>query len=390
MFDFSKLFSYKKDEINITYRFLGIKYSRKNMELTQKFIIEQDKYDLSEIKNAKELIVLFIPNIKMITGGIQSIYSICKYSREICPNAVCVISTIPGKYTYSHNNLFKNDEKIYRWEQIANNIHNAKKVILHVPEYCSGKFYKSLKKDEIEALKGIDDLQVNILNQNIELMPEPKKLKDLYKLTDNITQTIGHHRYATQEVCDKWQMPTHFLSVHIDISSYKSYPFEEKEKIIVLSPDEAPYKQVIVEKLKKELPEFKLVTVENMSFDEYMDLIAKSYFTITFGEGMDGYFLQPVSVGSIGLAVYNERFFPDESWKEFDNVFATREEIIENITVYCKNLYTNKNKYYSVIHELVEKCHQIYSFNNYKDNLKQLYSKNYNFTPLKEREKYVK
>lgn len=61
------------------------------------------------------------------------------------------------------------------------------------------------------------------MNQNIELMPEPEKLKDLYKLTNNITQTIAHDRYATQEVCDKWQIPTHLFSVNIDLTKYKYY-----------------------------------------------------------------------------------------------------------------------------------------------------------------------
>ena len=347
------------------------------MELTKKSIIEQNKYDLAKIKGAEELIVFFIPNIKMITGGIQSIYSICKYSREICPQAVCVISTHPGKYTYSHNNLFRNDEKIYRWEQIAGNMQNAKKVILHIPEYCADKFYSSLKSGEIKMLKEIEDLQINILNQNIELMPEPEKLKELYNLTDNISQTIGHHRYATQEVCDKWQIPTHFLSVHIDLSGYKSYPFEEKEKIIVLSPDEAPYKQAVVEKLKKELPDFKLVTVENMSFDEYMDLIARAYFAITFGEGFDGYFIQPSFVGSIGFAVYNEKFFPDDSWKELKNVFAKNDDLIENVTKLFKQLCDDSTTYLSLIERNLEKAIILNKSINFRKNLEHFYRREY-------------
>ena len=124
MFDMSRLFSYKKDEINITYRIFGIKISRKNMELTKNSIKEQNLYDLSELQTTKELIVCFIPNIKMMTGGIQSIYSICKYSREICSQAQCLIATVPGKYTYSYNPYFKKEEKIYRFEQIIKNAKN--------------------------------------------------------------------------------------------------------------------------------------------------------------------------------------------------------------------------------------------------------------------------
>ena len=56
----------------------------------------------------------------------------------------------------------------------------------------------------------------------------------------------------------------------------------------------------------------------------YMDYIAKAMFVISFGEGFDGYFIQPCLVGSVGIAVYNERFFPDSSWKELDNVYLMR------------------------------------------------------------------
>ena len=373
MFDMSRLFSYKKDEINITYRIFGIKFSRKNMELTKKSIKEQNLYDLSELQAIKELIVCFIPNIKMMTGGIQSIYSICKYSREICPQAQCIIATVPGKYTYSYNPYFKNEEKIYRFEQIIKNAKNVEKLTLHIPEYYADKFYKALKKDEIKFLKGIKDLHINILNQNIELMPEPQKLKGLYKLTDNVTQTIGHHRYATQEVCDKWQMPAHFLSVHIDISGYKTYPFEEKEKIIVLSPDEAPYKKAVVEKLKKELPDFKLVTVQNMTFSEYMDLIARAYFTITFGEGFDGYFNQPQTVGGLGMAVYDSAFFPDESWLELKNVYKSPADMENNIVNDIKELSANKELYYSLINKIKEKLSTLYGEDLFKRNLEKFY-----------------
>ena len=222
-------------------------------------------------------------------------------------------------------------------------------------------------------------MQINIINQNIELMPAPAKIKDLFKLTNNITQTIGHHRYATQEVCDKWQIPAHFLSVHIDLSGYKSYPFEEKEKIIVLSPDNAPYKEEVVEKLKNELPDFKLVTVENMTFDEYMDLIARAYFVISFGEGFDGYFCQPFIVGSLGTAVYNDKFFPDVSWLELKNVYATADDMKNKIIGDIRENSNNKELYYDLIDTIKETILLLYGEELFKSNLDKFYKKEYTF-----------
>lgn len=375
--DFSKLFSYTKNSDYITVKFLGIKLCVKNKQKVFDAIKIQNSYDLSNIKNTKKMIVFFIPPKNDINGGIMSIFSICKYSREICPDAQCVITTFPSKVTYAHNTFFKNDEKIYRWEQIVNNAKNVKELIIHIPEYFSDKFSTALTNKDFKFLKQIENVQINILNQNIELMPEPEKIKGLYKITNNVTQTIAHDRYATQEVCDKWQIPTHFLSVHIDTSGYRSYAFEEKQKIIVLSPDEAPYKEAIVKKLKQELPDFKLVTVKNMSFDEYMDLIARAYFVISFGEGFDGYFIQPVFVGTLGIAMYNNRFFPDESWLELKNVYAAADEQENEIVNDINEISKSKELYYDLIDTIKEKILLLYGEELFKSNLDKFYKKEY-------------
>jgi len=363
----------------ITVKFLGIKLCVKNKQKVLDAIKIQNSYDLSNIKNTKKLIVFFIPPKNDINGGIMSIFSICKYSREICPDAQCVITTFPSKVTYAHNTFFKNDEKIYCWEQILNNAKNVKDLIIHIPEYFSDKFSTALTNKDFKFLKQIENVQINILNQNIELMPEPEKIKGLYKITNNVTQTIAHDRYATQEVCDKWQIPTHFLSVHIDISGYRSYAFEEKQKIIVLSPDEAPYKEAVVEKLKNELPDFKLITVENMPFDEYMDLIAKAYFTISFGEGFDGYFCQPFIVGSLGTAVYNDEFFPDVSWLDLKNVYATADDMKNKIVSDIRENSNNKELYYDLIDTIKKKIFLLYGEELFKSNLDKFYKKEYTF-----------
>lgn len=379
--DFSKLFSYTKNSDYITVKFLGIKLCVKNKQKVLDAIKIQNSYDLSNIKNTKKMIVFFIPPKNDINGGIMSIFSICKYSREICPDAQCVITTFPSKVTYAHNTFFKNDEKIYRWEQIVNNAKNVKELIIHIPEYFSDKFSTALTNKDFKFLKQIENVQINILNQNIELMPEPEKIKGLYKITNNVTQTIAHDRYATQEVCDKWQIPTHFLSVHIDTSGYRSYAFEEKQKIIVLSPDEAPYKEAIVKKLKQELPDFKLITVENMPFDEYMDLIAKAYFTITFGEGMDGYFSQPITVESLSFAIYNTKFFPDNSWTKLKNIYINSTDMLANLTQDLKNYLSNKEDYFNSINAVKDKYDGLYSSSKIFNNLELFYKNKFTFFP---------
>ena len=118
-----------------------------------------------------------------------------------------------------------------------------------------------------------------------------------------------------------------------------------------------------------------------MTFDEYIDLISRAYFTISFGEGMDGYFIQPQSVGSIGFAVYNSDFFPDESWKDLLNVYTDYIDMSVNISNDINNLLNDKNLYSKTIDTTLNKITKLYDKNSFKDNLKHFYNKNYDFYP---------
>lgn len=378
----NKLLSLNKTEKHLIITILGLKlkfnkYYYKN-KISKKV---QDKYDLSDLRNAKKINLFLVPDTCKIGGGVMSIYSICEYSREYCKDALCLIATYKSKYTHASNKEFKNNEKIYRWEQILKNLKNAEEMILHIPELFSGKFYAALDKKEIATLKNIPHLHINIMNQNIELMPEPEKIQNLFKLTDNVTQTTAHIRYATQEICNKWGIPTHLFSTWINFFNYKSYGFDEKEKIIVLSPDENEHKSRIVGKLKTELPDFNFITVANMTFSDYMDLIGRAYFTITFGEGMDGYYTMPHAVNSIGFAAYNNDFFPDKSWLEFKNIYSDYEEMEQKIVSDINFLINNPDEYRTIIDAFLVKYKEIIAEDKFQDNLKRFYQGNYDFYP---------
>ena len=342
----------------------------------------QKHSDLSTLENAQKLIVFLVPSETKINGGVMSIYSLCSTSRKFNSDSVCVISTYPGsKYTYAYNDMFINDEKIYRFSQIVNSCKNLEKLILHVPEYYVKDIARDFKKEDIVFLKSIKSLHINIVNQNIEYMPTVLQMNDLYKITENITQTIAHDRYATQEICNQFNIPTHLFSTNIDITKYKYRTFKEKDNIIVLSPDCNRCKDAIVKKIREEMLDFEIVSVENMSFSQYMDLISRAYFTVTFGEGMDGYFIQPYYVGSIGFAAYNEAFFPNDDWKKMRTIYGNYEYMLQNI-VQDMNMLLNDNLLYEkIVSDTVEKLSQIYSTIKFENNIRRFYMKDYDFVP---------
>ena len=349
-------------------------------------MVIQDSLDLSALKSAKKIMVFLTPGSIKTNGGVMSIFSICKFSRSIKSDFFCCIATYPKGMTYVINDKFYNNERILRFDQIVNNAENVQEMILHIPDYYSSDFYNDLSKQDVKFLKSIPHLQINILNQNILAMPDSvEKLDNLYKLTQNITQTIAHRRYASQEICDKWQIPTHLFSTYNDFTEYKSVKFEDKEKIIVLSPDDNEYKKPIVEKLKHEFPDWQFITVNNMTFNQYMDLIARAYFVITFGEGMDGYFNEPSLIGSIGFAVYNDDFFPDKTWAQLKNVYVSYDEMFEKICDDIKTLATDKKLYYKTIQNHYDKHAVSQPKDRFISNLTRFYDKEYDFIPKHKR-----
>lgn len=341
----------------------------------------QNKYDLAAIKNAQKTVVFLIPPINEVNGGLMSIFNLCAVSRQICRDAAVLIATIPGKTTYARNTKFRNNEKIYRWEQIINNATTCNDIIIHIPEYLADKFYGMLSNRDKAVLNRVTNLHINIMNQNMWIMPAPEKISDLWNLTTNITQTLAFDKNLIQELSDTYNMPVHLFSTLLDYSAYKPTEFANKEKIIVLSPDDNPNRRAVIDALRTNLPDFKLITVKNMTFDEYMDLISRAFAVITFGEGFDGYFAQPSFLKTISFSVFNETFFPDKTWLNVDTVFESYAEMTKQISNKIRRAQNDKDLYYAWADAVHTNVIRYYSYEQYVDNLTRFYNHLYDITP---------
>ena len=202
----------------------------------------QDKYDLTELKKAKKIVLVFIPAEHTVYGGYMSFFSMATYSRMLLPDRFVLLCTLPTyrngvNVTYAKNELFKNDEKLWRLEQVVKNAGNCQELILHIPEICVSDFCEVATQEERTFLKNIPHLQINIMLQNIDLMPPPEECHRLFEFTKDITLTTAHKAYSTQITSDEYQMPLKYISTYFDLSIYKKYPFQKKEKLILVSRD---------------------------------------------------------------------------------------------------------------------------------------------------------
>lgn len=288
----------------------------------------------SKVDYTKEgLIIYLVPGGVKINGGVMSIFNQSVQSRHLMKNYAVIVSTYPSAVDYYViNKEFPNNEVVWRWSKVSKNINRFDKVYLHIPEYYAPKFMQDLSEGDVKVLKKVRDLRINIMDQNIWLMPSREHFAGLYDLTDKVSQTVAHTKYATQEFADKFGLPTLLLWAFWAMEVYPVYPFEKKEKCIVYSPDEHPRKKEILDMLRYELPDFELVEVRNLKFNQFMDLVARSMFSLTFGEGLDGYFSNPLIKKSLSFAVYNSDFFSaDVDWSNVWTVFKDYDDLRQNL-----------------------------------------------------------
>ncbi len=328
--------------------------------------------------SVKNLIVFFIPSKEIINGGIMSIFSLCKETRKlsVTHNTDVVLSVYPGLKSYRKNTLFKNSEMIYEFDELLKKYTNLDNIILHMPEGDVGQIEDSLRHTSYNLPKNI---HINILNQNIDYMPTLDIISNLYTIASNVTQTTAHIRYCTQEIADRFGLPTHHFSVSLDKSQYKHTTFEHKENLIVYSPDDNPSKESILHKLRQNLKDYSFFEIKNLTYEEYKAVISRARYAITFGEGFDGYFIESIFSGSIPFSVYNETFFPDTTFKNLPNVVPTYDDLADSIIK--KITVLDAKDYDKLSNSLIDKLTKFYSYDLYVRNIELFYKKQYTYQP---------
>lgn len=339
-----------------------------------------------ELYNTKKLMVLFVPEHPTMSGGIYSIFSIAKQMRRLKRHhgfdVLLMTRPNPTGLTYFRNRNFLNSENVYRIEQLLL-CQGVKELYLHIPEYASESFVDYLTHSEINYLVTREKLYINLLNQNIKLMPEKETFAPLRKISDEMSQSVAHHAYFSQLMADRYDLPTLLLPAFTDLTEYPGTSFDQKEKLIIYSPDESPIKEECLTRLQRELPQFEFREIRDITFDEFMELATRCMFSITFGEGFDGYLAQPIHQGGIGFAVFNEEFFPAPHFTKYDNIFGSAQELVEQLPQRIRKLQSDRAAYDALNSEFRKEYERLYSFDDYVARIKKLALRDFEIWPEK-------
>lgn len=329
-------------------------------------------------KNEPSLIVFLVPDYHFISGGVRSIVNIAQETvqMEELHHSKVLLMTLPSRMTFSEYFCFSCDSVIYRFEQLARYFKPPQRLLLHIPETYVQTWLDRIDDSFLQWLGQADFVHINVMNQNILMMPPQRAIDRLSELADLVTQTIGHEKYCTLEIREKYGIPGHLLIAHAEVK-YHRCGYRRKENLLVYSPDERPQKKEILEQLRRAFPQMRQVEVNGISFEEYIDLVGRAKWVITFGEGLDNYFAAPLNSGGVSFAVYNEEFFTPE-YKDLHNLFSSFEEMRDKIADRIK-AFDTAEQYAQVSSEAEAVLNRQYDVKRHLEQLREFYLGQYTF-----------
>lgn len=332
--------------------------------------------------DTKKLIVFLLDSVDLetgkekVSGGLLSIHSLFEETLKLQPvhGAATLLCTIKDANLFFEFSTFQSEHRVFRYQQLETYFSKAQEIIVHVPEYMAEHFLGQLESGKLQYLTS-RRLHLNILNQNIKLMPEVAVLEKLKPYVARLTQTTAHERYASLRYREMYGIPLHHFSTFIAPERYTFRGFREKQNRIAFSPDNPEKNEIVIETIRRELPEFEIVVIGGMTYEQFKEFIAATRFTFTFGEGLDGYYCETVLTGGISYAVYNEDFFTPD-FGQLETVHKSFEALVQNCAQQIKALNAEES-FTAYNRKQFDLLTDHYKFSRYQDNIRQFYLADY-------------
>jgi len=325
---------------------------------------------------ARRLIVFLTPGFDGPSGGIISIASIYRESAAIqhLHAAKVAICTIPGEPPLLKYTWFKNNNYLLDLEALLNRCNRLDYLLVHIPEYAVNKVHHWLSS-YWPRLQTIKELHLNVLVQHIDLV-RGQDIKGLARF-GKVTCTTAHEAYSNAETREALGVTLHRLSCCNGPENYSVSDYKEKEPILIVSHDEHPLKERVISDIDKAFPDLNIQVIQNVSFESYLEVVQRAKWSLTFGEGLDSYFCDPVFCGGVSFAVFNERFFTP-AFARLETVYPTWDSLLEKITMDLRRL-DEPVAYKRCWEQAWNLLNELYSTERFRENLRLFYRGDYTF-----------
>lgn len=331
---------------------------------------------------AARLIVFLVPGADwatgrdIISGGAISIVSLAEHTAELHAQhpSQTIVCTMNRAHLFLKHESFPNDTPVFRFSQLSRHFRDLDHVLIHIPELMASDFLQWLSVRDLAWLRAVPSVHLNILCQNIRLMPLPDVVATMSRMAGHVTITTAHDRYCTSTNRARYGVPFHKLSVWISPEQYRFVAWEHKEDLLVVSPDDHPDKDGILRELRA-IPGLAVQIIRDLSYVQFKDLISRAKWSLTFGEGLDGYLVEPVFSGAVGFAMYNDQFFTPD-FADLRTVYPSVDVLRVRIAGDIADL-NERSAYVAYQRAQFDLCSRYYSHERYVRNIEAFYRREY-------------
>ncbi len=326
----------------------------------------------------KRLIVFLTPGYEHRTGGVLSIAATYRESLALrhLHRAKVVMCGVPGddplfyKYTW-----FRNRNYLLDLNSVLKNCAHLDFLLLHIPEYAVNQVLEWLNSASATLLSNVKEVHLNILLQNLDCL-QGQNVSDL-KRFGKVTCTTAHDAYTNSATRDALGVSVHKLGVRTGPELFSRSTYWEKEPLLVVSNDPHPLRDEVLGRITERCPHLELRVIQNLSYEAYKKLIRHAKWSLTFGEGLDGYFAEEVWSGGVAFAVFNDRYFTP-AFATLETVYPTWEVLLGRMPADLQRL-DDPVAYNRCWREAYDLLNDLYSTDRFRENLRLFYRGEYTF-----------
>ena len=318
-------------------------------------------------------IVFLVAGRNEVNGGWMSIFSIMKETKKlfVLHGSEVIICTALGEASLKRYTKFDNEETLIPFNKFLKEVPQELEVLLHVPECFLEKFIVRHR----ETLRSANvRWHFNILLQNIEMIPNKKTISKVKELGP-VTATVAHAAYANEETASRLGCQVQLLSTWVCPEAFQRTGFSEKENLIVISPDKHALKSRLIRQVRRKFSNYEIIEIRNMTYYRYKKTVQRAKFTFSFGEGLDGYFIETIFSGGIGMTFFNDRFFTVD-YKGLDGIFNENDSDLNHVLDYMKTA-ESPDIYNRITHNQFRFLEKKYVYEEYLENLRLFYRNNF-------------
>lgn len=273
--------------------------------------IQREAFAREQYGRRRKLVIFLIPGIQTVTGGGLQIFSLNRLSREYFKGSDTdsLICWLPGEgWQYHRFEGFDNDVTVFPLDMVLESCAPDCELLFHLPEYAAERFCNVFGWECLARVGAKHNLTVNVLEQNIEVMPNPHFFKQLSDHVPHVSSTVGSTPWATDGERRRLGIPLHLLPTWYYPDDAPWQPYESKQNLMIVSPDENPNRDLVLDAVRAALPDLRIQVIWGLKYEQYLELERKAKWSITFGEGLDGYFYGPAFRGGVPFGVRNVTF----------------------------------------------------------------------------------